>query len=497
VTYPFADWLPDAPGFQNSATIALNVRPDFTSYSPFPDLGNAASTALTARARGAISVSASDGTSYTFAGDATKLYKLAGGTFSDVSVGGGYSLSVDENWEAVLFNGTVVFASINANLQGYTLGTSALFATLPVSTLKPKARHIAVVRSQFLMLGNVDESGTIYTNRLRWSALGDATSFDQSASTQSDYQDLLEGFGWIQRIIGGEYALIFSDHGIHRADYIGPPDVFQILPVPGARGRGCIAPGSVIEFNGIVYALDSNGFYACDGQQAVSISDGKVKQWFQDNENADQRHRITATVDPERSLIMWSFCSSSASDPDTILIYHVNAKKFTTASISCELIFGGQSGGYDMDTNAPGEVDDLETTTGVNALSLDSRFWMGGVHQLAAFDTSHVLKYFDGSNLAATIETGRLQLYKDERALVSAFRPQVEGTATITGAVSGTERLNDADSFGTAIAQEVDGSIPVDPTSARYHKFRTSIAAATDWDHAIGVEVEAQADGDF
>lgn len=495
---PYGDWLPDLPALNNpGATVALNVRPDIGSYRPFPDLGVAASNTLTARGRGAISVTSTAGLVSTFAGDAAKLYKLTAGTFADVSVAGGYNLAEEENFESVLFNGTVVFATIGSNLQAYTLESSTLFATLPVSTLKPKARHIAVVRSQFLMVGNADENGTIYTNRVRWSALGDATDFDQAAATQSDYQDLLEGFGWIQRIVGGEYALIYSDRGIHRADYIGPPDVFQILPVPGARGRGCIASGSVIEFAGIVYALDSNGFYGCDGQIAFSISDGKVTKWFQENENADQRHRINATIDPERSLVMWAFCSLGASDPDTLLLYHVPSKRFAAVDIDTELIFGGLTGGYDMATDAPGEVDDMQTTTGINALSLDARFWMGGVGQLGALDTMHTLKYFDGDYLAATIETGRLQLNADQRSLVSGFRPQIEGTATITGAVAGTERLNDAEVFDTAVAQETDGMIPVDPNSARYHRFRTSIAAAGDWDHAVGVEVEAQADGDF
>jgi hypothetical protein len=492
----FAAWSPDLPSYANpGATVASNVRPNFTSYGPFPDLGNAAASAISARARGAISVTGSDGEVATFVGDATKLYKLSAGTFSDVSVGGGYSLSEEEGWEFAVFNNKVIGASITENLQSWTLGSSTAFAALAVSTLKPKGRHIAAVL-RFVVLGNTEESGTSYPSRIRWSAIDDETSYDQSASTLSDYQDIQDG-GWVQKVVsGGDYGLVICERAIYRMDFIGAPEVFQFTLVE--KNRGTIAPGSVVSWGRLTFFLDADGFYQFDGAGSTGISHGKVSKWFQDNENADVRHLMSATIDPVRSIVMWSFASSSSATPDTLLLYHWPSGKWSTASASVELIFRALSGGYDLDTTAPGETDDLDSTaSALDLLSLDSRFWQGGVGLLAAFDTSHQLKYFDGSNLAATIETGRVQIFAKtgERALATGFRPLVDG-GTLTGQIAGTERLNDTETFGSVGTQEVDGLIP-DLVSARYHNFRVLVAAGGTWTHAQGVQPEAQPDGMF
>lgn len=491
----FAAWLPDLPDYANpGATVALNVRPDTASYGPQPDLGAAASTALSARCRGAISVTATDGEVGTFAGDATKLYTLSSGTFSDVSDTGGYDLAADENWEAILFNGKVIFAAISEELQGWTLGSSVAFSTLPTSTLRPKARHLAAI-SRFVVLGNVDEGGTIYTNRLRWSAIDDETDYDQDPATLSDYQDLLGDFGWIQKVVsGGEYGVVISDRAIHRMEFIGPPEIFQIILVE--RNRGTIASGSVVAWGRLVFYLDADGFYVFDGSQSVPISAGKVSLWFFDNENPNARHLIIAAIDPENSIVEWSFAAAGSDVPNRLLKYHVPSGKWSYSEISAEYLLRALSQGYDLETTAPGESASLDaTSTALDLLSLDSRFWMGGVGQMAAFDTMHTLKYFDGDNLAATLETGRLQLIRNKRALLTGFRALVDGTATVTGQVAGTEQLNAAETFGTAAAQEDDGLIAPDPVSARYHKMRVNIAAGSDWTHAQGVDPVAQADG--
>lgn len=492
----FASWTPDLPAFANpGALIASNVRPNHASYGPFPDLGTIAASAISARCRGAISVTGNDGTVSTFAGDATKLYLLGAGTFSDVSIGGGYSLSAEEGWEFAVFNNKVIAATITQNLQSYTLGSSVLFANLASSTLMPKARHIATVL-RFVVLGNTEEGGTSYPNRVRWSAIDDETDYDEDAATLADHQDIQDA-GWVQKVVSGsDYGIVIMERAIYRMDFIGAPEVFQFMLVE--RNRGTIAPGSVVSWGRLTFFLDADGFYAFDGAQSVSISHGKVSRWFQANENADVRHLMTATIDPERSIVIWSFASSSSSTPDTLLLYHWPSGKWSVASVGVEMIFRALSGGYDLDTTAPNENDDLDSTaTALDQLSLDARFWQGGVGQTGAFDTSHQLKYFDGANLAATIETGRTQIFAatNERALVSGFRPFVDG-GTITGQIAGTERLNDSETFGSAVAQEDDGLIP-DTVSARYHKFRVTIAAGGTWEHAQGVEPEAQPDGTF
>jgi len=72
------DFAPDQPDYNNDGSaVMLNVIPVTNkSYGPFPSLA-VYSGALTARCQGAISELDTSGNVFNFAGDATKLYRLA------------------------------------------------------------------------------------------------------------------------------------------------------------------------------------------------------------------------------------------------------------------------------------------------------------------------------------------------------------------------------------------------------------------------------------
>src|SRR5689334_11176014 len=97
---PVGPWMPDTPDYQNQgSTGALNVIPKAQSYGPFPSFAGI-TNALSARCQGAIFARKSDGSGVIFAGNATKLYRLSGATFSDVSrlAGGAYATPADGGW---------------------------------------------------------------------------------------------------------------------------------------------------------------------------------------------------------------------------------------------------------------------------------------------------------------------------------------------------------------------------------------------------------------
>jgi hypothetical protein len=76
---PFAEWRPDSPALGQFSREALNVVPTEDSYRPLNALATV-TNALTARCQGAAWFRGTDGTTKMFAGDATKLYRLASGT---------------------------------------------------------------------------------------------------------------------------------------------------------------------------------------------------------------------------------------------------------------------------------------------------------------------------------------------------------------------------------------------------------------------------------
>jgi hypothetical protein len=109
-TLKFGEWLPDQaalslPGSSN----AVNVQPHGTGFRSWGSIA-VDSTALTARARGAVAMIDADSNVRMFAGDATKLYRYEAGTWTDKSKAGSYSNDTLDNWNFLKF-GTQVIAT--------------------------------------------------------------------------------------------------------------------------------------------------------------------------------------------------------------------------------------------------------------------------------------------------------------------------------------------------------------------------------------------------
>src|SRR5689334_23148853 len=237
VPYPFMPYGPDQNGLsQDFAFEALNVIPTAQGYRPFPGFG-VTSSAITARAQGAISVRDLAGTIHNFCGDATKLYKMHsdGLSWDDVSrtVGGAYATPI-AGWWSFWQYGTYVFAYNGVDaLQSFNLASSTNFAAAagspPIATFGMTVRDFAVAM----------RVSTAW-NRVQWSGLNDPTTWVASATTLSDSQDLPDG-GAIMGGVGGEYGIIFQERAVTRMSFEGPPTAFRFDLI--SKGSGVRAEG--------------------------------------------------------------------------------------------------------------------------------------------------------------------------------------------------------------------------------------------------------------
>lgn len=480
---PFGAWLPDSPVFNNpGATVANGVFPQSgAQYGPMPAITNIA-TALTARCRGALSMTDTAGVTYTYAGDATKLYSVNATATTDVSKGGGYTNGVDDNWEFVKWGNQCLGTNFADPVQALTIG-GANFADLITSTRKPKAKHIGTDSHGFVFLGNVTDSvDGAQPSRVWWSALESAVDFDPSVSTQSDYQDLVGDGGEITRVVeAGEYTLVFQKRAIQRFDYQGGAVIFNRATIE--RSRGAVASGSVIVVGRMVFYLADDGFYMCDGAGSTPIGAGKIDRTFWASVEAAYLGRITVSADPRKKIVVWSYASTSSADgtPDKLLAYNWADQRWSEGDQSTELLFSSVSPGYTLEG-----LDAIGTDLDAFTVSLDSPSWMGGVVQLGAFDSSHRLAEFTGANVAATIETPEVQLVNGQRALLTRAAPIVDG-GTLSLTAGTRNRINDAVAYGTAVSQNAAGHCHF-LSEARYHRIRMTIASGGTWTHAQGVD---------
>lgn len=483
----FGEWLPDLPNLNNPGSLVVtNVVPSGNSYQPMPSL-SVYSTALDARCMGFTYAKDADGLSYNFAGDASKLYLMSATTYADVSKVGGYATPADSIWSFSQYGQRFMATNFGDPIQSYVFASSSVFADL--SATAPRARYITQLNN-FTLVGNTYDAvdGNV-PHRIRWSAIGDPTSWTVSASTQADYEDLDSTKGWVQGVFGGEYAVVFQERAISVVNYVGSPTVFQIREIES--GRGLLAPGAAVKVGNLIFYLGIDGFYVFDGNQSIPIGENKINKTFFDDLDLTYLDRLSAMADLDAQVIYWSYpgASNTAGRCNRLLAYNYapNAKMRWSYcdDVQAERIGISISEGYTMDSldSLSGSLDALDSVIA----NLDSRALTGNNYILSAFNSDHKLALFTGDAMDATIETMEGQLFEGKRALVSVLRPLIEGTtATTTIALGSRNNLNESVTYSGAMSANAIGEYNF-RTNARYHRAKLTITGG--FEHAYGVEV--------
>jgi hypothetical protein len=481
---------------------ARNVLPAENGFAPLPSAA-ASTAALPDTCRGAVSVLLDDGTSQTFAGTQTRLYKLGPtGGWDEVSAlvdvvddlgdpieddaaeviqipGGEYSVGSGEQWKFALYGTLLLTTNVNDGPQKFDLLTSSNFE--PLGGSPPAARYIDIVR-EFVFLGAIDGN----EKRVQWSAIGDAEGWT-AGTNESDFQDFPNG-GPVRGIVGGETVYIFQAAKVTRGTYVpGSSFIFQFDEVEGAAGLA--APHSLVRLRSDAFYLAPDGFrrFNLSGASSTPIGTRKWAKWFLADKKPGFDLQVFGAANPTRPIIVWAYVSTSniGSTPDRLLIYDWALDEATFADLTVGALLQWLSPGYTLDTmDAFGSVDDLP-------FSFDSPFWRGGSQLMGLFSTDNRLSLLSGASMAATITTADGQ--KSDRMLIKGLSPQVDSAAA-TVALAMRERDADAVTFGSAEAMEDTGICPAHK-SGRVARAKIVIPAAATWTAAKGIVTHATRQG--
>ena len=488
---PFAEWLPDLPEYQNpGALIALNVIPQLQSYRGLNDLLSF-TNALADVCLGVFWAQDDSNVVFNFAGDTDNLYELVGGDTWTNRNGASAPYGVD-NWEFTKFGNRVIATGFQTDMQFWDLGVSAAFADLAGSP--PRARRIATVRD-FIMIGDTDINGggggsNVGPNFIQWSGYNNSELWTPSLATQSDFQELFGRGGRVQRIVPGEYGVIFTEQSIWRADYAGPPIIFQINEVE--RKRGTPAPNSVVWTGELVYYYGWDGFYRFNGQSSEGISANRVSNWFAQNAAVDALDTMRGVVDRRNRLVIWAFKTSS-SEPinNRLIIYNWAADKWSYAEVDTQILDEFVSPGFSLDAlDGP-----LPLGIDLDSIPVDSDQFTGGGLNVQAFNSSNEAATFDGMPLAATLDTKEVSGPDNSRMFTNAVRPLIEasGTPTITVEIGSRNRLQENVSFTAPKAlNQINGEANF-RVNSRYQRYRVNIADG--FIHGNGVKTQSRLNG--
>jgi hypothetical protein len=469
----FGEWLPDQPSITGALVKAENVYSRAIGYGGIPsvvDYTQAASEPL----NNVVAGKNPDGSTTIFAGSQTNLYNLDSTDMSldDVS-GATYATPTDQRWRFTQFGNRVIAANGADKLQGWLLGTSTAWADLAADA--PTSRFVTVVRD-FVVTGHVSSSLPF---RVKWSALNDETSWTNSATTQSDFQEIPDG-GAIVGVTGGEYGLILMDRSIYRMTYVGSPLVFQFDNI--SRNLGCYEANSVFQYQGLTFFLADDGFYACDGQNVVSIGGVKVDRFFFSDVDEAYLFNMSAAIDPVRKLVIWNYRSVDANRK--LMIYNFATKKWTYGDAGTDYLGEASSGALTLE-----ELDAVSGSIDALTTSLDSLLYVGGKYFLGGTLGTRVMS-FTGTSQTGVIATGDLDI--GANSVVTLARPIVDnGSATV--AIASRTLLNQGVSFNTAVAASSENRVPL-RSAGRYHRLKVT-PTGSNWNNAVSVDVDVTPQG--
>lgn len=512
----FADYAPDAaPYLSGSVPVARNTVPrvdgtDGPLRGPVVIAGP-----LPAPCRGAFAARDRFGATYLVAGTQTGLFVLAGSGWENISREGGYNTQNDGSWQFAQFGERVIATNDADPPQSWLLG-SAGFGDIAGA---PRARSLAAVEPGFIMLGRYDTGSGTLAAGLSWSGINDATLWPEpgtlaATSVQRDIQELPNGGAVVGIVpaVGGANAVILSERAIHRVEYAGPPAIFAFREVD--RSRGCICPNGIAVVGGAVYFVSEDGFLAYDGNALAPIGQGKVDATFLRRVDQSQLHRVLATVDPDRKLIVWAYPTAGADAPREWLVYSYATGKWRTgddASLAVEALLAARQAALTLDDEGtttgiyvePGYVEadyvihlDVNGDANLDAPGLpsfDASAYAGGRRLFAGFDPLHRLVTFDGVPLPARLETQDTDSQDGRRVFVSGVRLLTDAP-TYSAAVGMRERLADGVTYGSPTPAATDGMCP-QRVSGRYGRAAVAIPGGVEWSYLQGLEVVMRPEG--
>lgn len=466
----FSEWLPDQPGLSGAITDIKNVVPKAIGYGPFPeevDYSDSASEDLNS----VFSSSDTSGNTYVFAGSQNKLFKLDSTDLSldDVS---GASYSDVTRWRFTKFGNLVLAASPSNKIQSFEMGSSTTFDDVDASA--PTARFLCVVRD-FVVTAN-QPSNKI---RVQWSGINDATSWTSSQVTQADYQDI-QDVGEIRGVTGGEFGLVLCENAIYRMTYIGTPLIFQFDNI--ANNIGCFEANSVVQWRGITYFLGDDGFYACNGQIVEAIGAEKVNRYFFSTMSKSEQATMSATVDPERGLVIWGYRSTDGTY--RLLCYHITTKRWSVIDTDINRVGSSETPAFSLEA-----LDSISASIDAMTVSLDSRAYAGGQFFLSGVKGAKIIS-FNGDPKSGYISTADIG-NTPQSTMLTMIKPIIDG-GSANAATSSRFNLDEDIEFLSEVAASSEGRIGV-RTVGKYHRIK--VVPTGSWTTAAGIDIEIQQSG--
>lgn len=468
---PLAGFMPDAdPTTPGILTDCSNLVPFESGFQGAPSPVSAAAGVLAAPCLGAVVATKLDGTRRVIAGTTTKLYELAGASWTDRSRAAVYTGGVDTRWSFCQFGDTTLAANLADTLQA---SNSGAFADIPGA---PKAKIIVSASNNFVIaFHTVDANYGDSPDRWWCCAQSDQTSWTPNVATSANTGRLVAVEGPIQAALSlGDYVVAYKQRGMFLGQYAGGSVVWQWSHVPGGEA-GVVGPEAVCDIGGAHFIVGDDNFWIFDGTRPIPLGVGVVRQWFLRNSNPAYRYRTKVSYDRQTSRVSVYYPSLNSSTPDARLVFHVGTKAWGRADVSVQAPLNFISPGVTI----AGLDSYASTIDALPGIPLDSQYWSSGGQVASFFDASNQLVSLNGSTGSSSFTTGDVG---DDDQVTAVDRLRVRWSKKpLSAQATGFYKFSEGDDLTSGAVSVVnDGKFDL-RQSGRFHRFRVDMTG----DHQV------------
>lgn len=444
------------------------------------------STGDTVVIAGAVAAEYNGTFSITVTGPTTFTYVIGSVPASNASVVGSYRVAsststtaftgaIDDRWTGGSFGGVLILNNPVDGLYYWNGDTSTKLSRLfaSASSVTPIAYKADAARpfKNFIIQLAVTSGATKYPYRVAWSDAAEPgslpTSFTAASTNLAGFVDLAETPGFVIDCLPlGDLNIVYKQDSRYAMQYLSGDtiDVFSFTRLPGNDGlfaRGCIASTP----KGHVFLTTSKDVKVHAGGEAVSIADGRIRNWLQSNIDATYGSRAFLAVNPYKSEVWVCFPSTGSSTCDKAAIW--NWKDDTWGIRTLSAVTFAASG--------------LLPTS----VATDSRMVLCTTTPRIGLVDSGTTDF--GSNITATLERTGMDI-DDSEAVKTLYRSRIKADATAANTASiyhGAAMTADAAPTYTSAATYTQGTtrnVDARATSGPYLAWKMSTTAA-DWKH--------------
>lgn len=374
-------------------------------------------------------------------------------------------------------------------------------------TAWPANTYCAFLRrfKNFLVAGNITESGTNYPVKIMWSHPADPGTLPSTWDATDATKDagnlpIADAVGvLIDAMELKDSLIVYAENSTHALDYVGGTFIMRnrkVFGMSGAMNRNCIA-----EFDGWHLVLTASDVVMHDGYNATSVLDKRSRRYLFQSIDTAAKGQCFVFKNPFLNEIFICYPSIGATSCDKAMVYNYVDKTVSFRSLpnlnhaDCGPVDSSTAANWNQDS-APW-ASDLTVWNGPDFTPNTACVIMASADiKLFMLDAS---ASFDGSLPSAYLERRGLSFDAPEYLkLIKGIRARITGNNgdTVTIKVGGHNTDPYADpTYDVTLTHTIGTTIEVNPdVSYRYPAIRIETGTAYQW-RLDSYDVEIELDG--